>query len=307
MAHELWTARLGLAPLSAADAPALHELWTDPAVRRYLWDDVAIPRERTDAIVAGSEDRFERLGHGLWAVRLESDPMLAGVAGLWAFHEPPRLELIFCVASARWGRGIATEAADAVLRHVFDDLEHARVEASTDAPNAASVRVLEKLGMRFVRSQILGGRDTLVFALPRPDWEALRCTDLDARPLVHLSEPERAAVLRYVRLLRERLGAGVEEIRLFGSAARGDMWSPRMPIHSDIDLLVVTREPASGETIEVLVDATYPLFLACGRQISPQFRTSAELREPTSDRAREFAGRVAAEGRRIHLAPPLGG
>ncbi len=51
----------------------------------------------------------------------------------------------------------------------------------------------------------------------------------------------------------------------------------------------------SGEVKE-LVDATYPLFLRCGRQISPQFRTLAEFHSPPNDRRREFFDRVRKEG-----------
>jgi predicted nucleotidyltransferase len=80
---------------------------------------------------------------------------------------------------------------------------------------------------------------------------------------------------RYRALLRERLGERLVEIRLFGSAARGDMWAAHWPMHSDIDLLVVTRGAISEEMQDELVDETYPLFLECGRQLSPQFRDEA--------------------------------
>jgi predicted nucleotidyltransferase len=80
---------------------------------------------------------------------------------------------------------------------------------------------------------------------------------------------------RYRALLRERLGERLVEIRLFDSAARGDMWAAHWPMHSDIDLLVVTRGAISEEMQDELVDETYPLFLECGRQLSPQFRDEA--------------------------------
>jgi predicted nucleotidyltransferase len=82
---------------------------------------------------------------------------------------------------------------------------------------------------------------------------------------------------RYCALLRERLGDRLVEVRLFGSAARGDMWPDHSPMHSDIDLLVVTRGVVPEETQEELVNETYPLFLECGRQLSPQFRDEATV------------------------------
>src|SRR6476469_4329924 len=53
---------------------------------------------------------------------------------------------------------------------------------------------------------------------------------------------ERDCLLRYCTLLRERLGGSLLRLALFGSAARGDMWDAGSPMHSDIDLLVVTAE-----------------------------------------------------------------
>jgi predicted nucleotidyltransferase len=87
-----------------------------------------------------------------------------------------------------------------------------------------------------------------------------------------LTELERACMERYCALLRERLGDLLVEIRPFGSAARGDMWAAHWPMHSDIDLLVVTRGVIPEATQEQLINETYPLFLECGRQLSPQFR-----------------------------------
>jgi predicted nucleotidyltransferase len=97
-------------------------------------------------------------------------------------------------------------------------------------------------------------------------------------------------VRRYVELLREQLGDELERVVLFGSAARGDMWDPGSPMHSDIDLLVVTRSPLPEARAEELVNETYPLYLECGRQIGPQFRTEASLASSA------FAENVARDG-----------
>jgi predicted nucleotidyltransferase len=92
-----------------------------------------------------------------------------------------------------------------------------------------------------------------------------------------LTELERDCMGRYCVLLRVRLGDLLVEIRLFGSAARADMWAAHWPMHSDIDLLVVTHGVIPEETQEELINETYPLFLECGRQLSPQFRTLGGL------------------------------
>jgi predicted nucleotidyltransferase len=111
-----------------------------------------------------------------------------------------------------------------------------------------------------------------------------------------LVEAERECLRRYVGLVEERLGATLEEVWLFGSAARGDMWPDRFPIHSDIDVLLVTAARIGEEVEQELVDATYPLFLECGRQIGPHFYTAQELAE--AGRA-EFAANVRRDGVRL--------
>ena len=62
------TPRLSLRPLGVADAGAAHRLWTDPDVRRHLWDGRIIPRERGVEVLAASERDFAERGFGLWGV-----------------------------------------------------------------------------------------------------------------------------------------------------------------------------------------------------------------------------------------------
>ena len=74
------------------------------------------------------------------------------------------------------------------------------------------------------------------------------------------------------------------------------MWDAGSPMHSDIDLLVVTAEALPSETAEQLVNETYPLYLECGRQIGPQFRSAGELSQSQGERAAVFAENLARTG-----------
>ena len=68
-----------------------------------------------------------------------------------------------------------------------------------------------------------------------------------------------------------------------------------MPIRSDLDLLVVTDAPLSEPLVQELLDATFPLFLECGRQIGPQFRTREQL-EAEDERTLAFRENIARDG-----------
>jgi RimJ/RimL family protein N-acetyltransferase len=95
---------------------------------------------------------------------------LVGFAGfLRSEEETPNL--IYGVHPDICGRGYATEAAGAVLSYAFEELALARVKADVDEPNAASVRVLEKLGMRRTRRAVVKGRPLLYFERSRAKGE----------------------------------------------------------------------------------------------------------------------------------------
>jgi predicted nucleotidyltransferase len=117
-----------------------------------------------------------------------------------------------------------------------------------------------------------------------------------------LSETERDCLDRYCALLRERLGERLVEVQIFGSAARGDMWAAHSPMNSDIDLLVVTRGDVSEPDQERLLNETYPLYLECGRQLSPHFFSEGRLAAPESARTSAFLDRIGHET--VSVRPP---
>jgi predicted nucleotidyltransferase len=114
-------------------------------------------------------------------------------------------------------------------------------------------------------------------------------------PLPLLTSSERGCLARYLQLLEQTLGENLREVLVFGSVARGESWPRGMPIRSDLDLLVLTHSPVAEPVIEELIDATLPLFLECGRQIGPQFRTREQL-AADDERTTTFRENVARDG-----------
>ena len=138
------TARLRLTPATEGDVDVLHGIWTDPDVRHYLWDDIVIDRDVAAAVVAHSVTDWRERGYGLWLIAELASDAIAGFVGFRTADERPEPELVFGLLPAYWGRGYATEAAQAALRHL-----QGPAWAATDPGNRASIRVLERLGMRF--------------------------------------------------------------------------------------------------------------------------------------------------------------
>jgi [ribosomal protein S5]-alanine N-acetyltransferase len=143
----LRTARLLLTPVEDNDLGRLHAHWNDPQVGRWLWDGKAVDLQTVAGLVDRSTRTFQDAGWGLWALRTAAGAPLIGVCGLCPFEQPPGgVELLYSLDPTYWSRGLATEAATAVLTHAFDTLGLAEVVATTDDGNQASLRLLERLG-----------------------------------------------------------------------------------------------------------------------------------------------------------------
>jgi [ribosomal protein S5]-alanine N-acetyltransferase len=166
----LSTERLVLRPISLADVDVLHTFWTDPAVRRYLWDNEVIARERVLDIVVNSEVAFSGSGYGLFAIELAAARgRLIGFCGLRRMEEGGEVELLYGILPRYWGEGLVGEAAREVLRHGFSACGLERILGITDTPNQRSVRVLQRLGMVFEERRRHKGLDTVVYSISSED------------------------------------------------------------------------------------------------------------------------------------------
>lgn len=173
MSLDLTTARLTLRPFTNADLDAVHALWTDADMRRYLCDNQIVPRALSQEWLEASTREFATRRFGLWGLYEHPDPTLIGFCGCraWPTGEP---ELMYGLLKPWWGRGLAMEAATAVLDYVFETLGQPVVMAATDPPNVASVRLMERLGMAFHERCEMHGLDTLVYRLSRERWRRQR-------------------------------------------------------------------------------------------------------------------------------------
>ena len=180
MTREIATQRLRLRPIRGRDLSQIHQIWTGASVRRYLWDDEVITRDRAKQEIDHSMKLFGSDGFGLWVLlpkRGESMPagpharqMLIGFCELRFIEESSNVELIYGLDPAHWGKGYATEASKAVLHGAFEVHKLEQVLARTDFPNKASVRVMERLGMQFVERSMVNGLNTLTYAISRKQF-----------------------------------------------------------------------------------------------------------------------------------------
>lgn len=142
----LETDRLVLCPVTVQDQAELLAHWSEPQVRRFLFDGEILSWAQITEIVKDSARSFTRAGHGLWVVRESGGTDLIGTVGLRPL-EDLGLEVLYSLAPGVWGKGYATEAAGAVVHYALGPLRLPHVLAEIDEGNNSSVAVAERLGM----------------------------------------------------------------------------------------------------------------------------------------------------------------
>jgi RimJ/RimL family protein N-acetyltransferase len=151
----LRTDRLVLRRFTEADVDNLVGLDSDPRVMRLLTGGKATPRADIEDRVLPAILRFYPLGPaGCWAAENRETGVFLG----WMSLKPAddgdaeEVELGYRLRAETWGRGYATEGSRALVRAAFEELGVGRVWAQTMAVNTASRRVLDKAGLRYLRT-----------------------------------------------------------------------------------------------------------------------------------------------------------
>lgn len=136
---EFSTERLCLSPATDDDLDALVAIWDDPEVRRFLFDNQPVTRERAAEVLANC--------FALWLVRLRDAAPVIGCVGLMpATTATEGVEPVAAFLPTVWGSGYATEALREIVRHAFEELAIPQLVAVNDVPNEASDRLARRLG-----------------------------------------------------------------------------------------------------------------------------------------------------------------
>jgi ribosomal-protein-alanine N-acetyltransferase len=149
---ELTTRRLVLRRLEFGDAPFLVRLLNEPSFLENIGDrGVRSVEDAHRYLREGPLAMYQKHGFGLWHASRRADGEPIGMCGLLKRDVLPDPDLGYAYLPEHWGQGYAFEAADATLRHAVGKFGLKRVVGVVSEGNAGSIRVLEKLGMRFER------------------------------------------------------------------------------------------------------------------------------------------------------------
>jgi RimJ/RimL family protein N-acetyltransferase len=169
------TPNLLLEPLTTADYPWVIGLYADDEVMRYIGDGKPRGEQQSRERLDWFLDQAARLGFGYWMVRDRATAEPVGGAMLMVRMPGAKVEIGFAFAKRAWGRGIATEAARALIDHAFETLGVPDLEAFTHPDNTASGAVLCKAGMidKGLATGPYGDVDRR-YGITQEEWQAAR-------------------------------------------------------------------------------------------------------------------------------------
>lgn len=147
----LETERLTIRPWTTEDRAGFAVIMSDPEVAQYINAGVVFGEREIDEFFERQSRQLERYDLCMGAVLEKGSGRVVGLAGVQPLGTTNDLEIGWVFAREVWGRGYATEAGRAAMRHVLETLARPRVVAIIDPDNAASKRVAARLGMEYDR------------------------------------------------------------------------------------------------------------------------------------------------------------
>src|SRR5438477_9963515 len=154
----LETDRLLLREYVEDDAEALFRLNSDPDVLRFVPDKRLLNIEQArQMLIDHPIADYRRHGFGRGACILKSTGEQIGLAGLKYVDELGEVDVAYRLMPRYWGQGLATELALASVRYGFAALGLKRIIGLVMPENIASLRVLEKIGLRYTEEVLLWG------------------------------------------------------------------------------------------------------------------------------------------------------
>ena len=157
------TDRLKLRAITIDDTELMLAVWNDPAFMRNVMDrGIRTPEEAREALQEGALKLFSDFGYGPYCMSLKSDGSMIGICGLFRRENLDDPDIGFAVLPDYCGQGYAGEAAAAVVAYARDDLGLGVLTAIVSPDNAASIGLIEKLGLTFDSMITMPGEDDAI-------------------------------------------------------------------------------------------------------------------------------------------------
>ena len=171
----LETERTILRKFTMDDLDTLTAICSNPQVTKYIGLDCKpIPRADMEEALISILAHWEKNGFGRLAVIDKENNQLIGYSGLRS-HEGTA-ELVYLLDEPYWNKGLATEISQVIVQKGFEFDNFPRVIAMTRPDNKASIRVMEKIGMKLEKNDLFHGISAVVYAISKEDYKSIKLT-----------------------------------------------------------------------------------------------------------------------------------
>jgi ribosomal-protein-alanine N-acetyltransferase len=167
---EINTSRLCLRQFRDEDLDVYATIVADPEIGKWFPKGDGYSREEAEKSFNSIRNHWIKHGFGIWAILYKRNQILIGRCGLNLIDETSEVEIDFFLAKKFWGKGYATEAAKAVLEYGFRILNLDRIIALAKIENVASRKVIEKIGMGYIKDAQYWGITCAYYDVTRVDY-----------------------------------------------------------------------------------------------------------------------------------------
>jgi Acetyltransferases, including N-acetylases of ribosomal proteins len=151
----LTSERLGFSVWEKGDLPDALKLWGSPEVTRYITADGRMSREQIRKRLEREIETYKKLNVQYWPVYIKETGKNAGCCGLRPYDYKNKIyEMGIHLKEQYWGCGLAQEACSAVMEYAFTVLGAGAIFAGHNPNNAASARLLKRLGFTYLRDEL---------------------------------------------------------------------------------------------------------------------------------------------------------
>ncbi|MBA2493342.1 MAG: GNAT family N-acetyltransferase [Acidobacteria bacterium] len=168
----LETERLIMRPFIESDVDEIFAMRSDEDIMRFIRE----PQGRKESFdwikLVSAHWNTDKLG--FCAVIEKNANKFLGWCGIWRLKETGEMEIGYAIDKAYWGKGFATEAAEKFMRYAFEQLNAEKLVAVARPENTASRRVMEKLGMKFVKTGTFYSQTLVQYSISKSEWEKRR-------------------------------------------------------------------------------------------------------------------------------------
>ena len=171
---DIKTNRLNLRTFKRGDLDDYATIMSDPEVGKWFLKGDGYTREEAKESLDKILEHWDKHGFGIWAIINRENDVLIGRCGLNLIAETSEVEVDFALARNFWGRGYATEAAKAALTYGFRTLDLDRIIALAKPDNIASRRVIEKIGMRYIKNAEYWGITCAYYDISKIEHQNMR-------------------------------------------------------------------------------------------------------------------------------------